>query len=164
MQIKPYKVCDIKPDSQLISEEISENDHHKDAQDSNVEETFEEISTNEDIQMPVGHEINDSTSLCKEEIIEYNPIETNPQDSGFEMTENDHFEDSHDSNNLNEEAFEEPTKEISTNENIAIVNETNHLSQNNDFEKNVNQLFDEEKTEEIMTREDEIEIPNNGEI
>ena len=49
--------------------EMTENNHLEDSQDSNVdqisnEETFEEtikqISTKNDIHMPVGHEINDS--------------------------------------------------------------------------------------------------------
>ena len=49
--------------------ELTENEYLGNSQDTNVdqisnEETFEEtireISTNEDIEMPIGHEINDS--------------------------------------------------------------------------------------------------------
>ena len=117
------------------------------------EETIKEISTNEDVRMPVGHEINDSTTLCKEEIIEYNPIETNPPYSDFEMTETDHLEDSQDSNILNEETFEVTTTEISTNEDIQmpIVNKINNLTQHKDFEKNDDQLLNKETYKEIST-------------
>ena len=62
--------------------EMSEDNHFENAQDSNVdqisnietfEETIKETLANEDIQRPIGLENNDSTFLCKEEMIEYNP-------------------------------------------------------------------------------------------
>ena len=71
---------------------ITENDQHNYTENSHVDqisnedETFEErikeISTNKDIQMQIGHENSDSTTTYKEEIIEYNP-----QNTEFEITE-----------------------------------------------------------------------------
>ena len=69
------------------------------------------------------------TSLCKEEIIECS-IETNHQHSDSEMMENDHLEESQDSDSLNDETFEETSEEKSTNEDIQmpIVNEINSFT------------------------------------
>ena len=120
-----------KSHPKIAAEKLSKNDR----------KNIEQISTIKDTHIPVGHEIYDSTSLCKEEI-----IETNPQYDNFEMTENDHLQDSQDEDILKEEIFEDTTKEISTNEEHNF-----EMSQNDDFVENTNQLLNEETTKEITT-------------
>jgi hypothetical protein len=72
----------------------------------------------------------------------------------FEMTENDHLEDSHDTDILNEETIDDTINEISTNEEHNF-----EMSQNEDFENNGNQLLNEETTKEI-SKESEIQVPS----
>ena len=108
--------------------EMSENNQFENSQNSNVdqisneetfEETIKETMANEDNQLPIGHENNYLNFLRKEEIIEHNPTEINPQHADFEITENDHLQHL---DALNEDMFEETTKEISTNEEIKMEN------------------------------------------